>query len=356
MMKSLATLIVAALAVCLVAVHPDAPAAKSLKKTIKNPTDKVANDLQVCTHGGPNNTTHAPGFTPPRLNGNGSNCVNWPAGSGSVSPGEEVEVRVNTKHGGKIDDKNTYFTRNDTSLTLTGCDCQFNCQQECCTCLWVADGDNRQDFYLNEFGHHFLTIENFEPVPVVYSNVEVWVYNDNSDGHVDDLDTFDIPIGTLSSQVPPIIELAAFADTTFDLEPFIPETYDLFIADQANSCHPAGLSEMAVGEAPVVVTGIGDKETPGMAKFDLMPSYPNPFNPATTIAYVIPSDGLVRLDIYDVNGRHIVSLVNASQTEGRHSIEWDGRDESGELLASGSYFARLEFEGVVRSRTMVLLK
>ncbi len=84
---------------------------------------------------------------------------------------------------------------------------------------------------------------------------------------------------------------------------------------------------------------------------------PNPFNPATLIAYYLPIAGSVRLDIYDVNGTLIKKLVNTRKTDGRHHIEWDGTNDTGRAVAAGIYFYRLIADGsIVDTKKMVLLK
>lgn len=348
-LRGLATL---GIGLCILISAPST-SAKTIKKTIKNPTDQPANDLHVCTTGDHNNRTHAPGWSPPAGYGNGSYCVDWPPGSGSVPAGGSVTVKVSTGHNGAVDDKNTYLTFDDKPLTVTPCTC--GCGQTCCSCLWVVDGNNLQRFDFSPSGEHVLTIVNREPVPVSYTNVVVWLGNDNSAGQVDSLDLFDTPTGTPSALVPPIIELDAFRDTTFILEPYAPATYDLFVADEMNSCHPT-LESAEIAMAAVPESPSASGQTPSVPRFDMFPNYPNPFNPNTTIGYRIPEAGHVRLAIYDVEGRLLAVMVDAHMPEGHYTVTWEGKDSDGNQLPSGSYFARLEFEGSVRSRTMVLLK
>ena len=85
-------------------------------------------------------------------------------------------------------------------------------------------------------------------------------------------------------------------------------------------------------------------------------SYPNPFNPATTINYSVPSGGVVDLRVYDVQGRTVKKLVNEAKTAGEHFETWDGRDGSDIPAASGVYFVRLECNGQAQTRKIVLLK
>lgn len=84
---------------------------------------------------------------------------------------------------------------------------------------------------------------------------------------------------------------------------------------------------------------------------------PNPFNPTTTLSYDIPRAGRVQLRVFDVSGRLVRNLVDRSQADGRHTIDWDGRSDWGDPVVSGIYFYRLMFDGtVVQTRKMLLIK
>jgi hypothetical protein len=98
-----------------------------------------------------------------------------------------------------------------------------------------------------------------------------------------------------------------------------------------------------------------DLGTPAIA-LTLSQNHPNPFNPATTISYSLPSAAHVTLDIYDVSGRRIARLVDDVQKGGRHTIDWRGLDENGNPAGSGTYIYRLEAGKEVISRKMVLLR
>ena len=90
----------------------------------------------------------------------------------------------------------------------------------------------------------------------------------------------------------------------------------------------------------------------------LHPNVPNPFNPATTIAFEVPGQGesRVRLDLYDIAGRRVRTLLAEALAAGRHEVRWNGVDQSGRPVASGVYFARLQVDGQVRSLKMTLAK
>jgi len=83
---------------------------------------------------------------------------------------------------------------------------------------------------------------------------------------------------------------------------------------------------------------------------------PNPFNPATKLRFSLPVDSEVTLDLYDVAGRRIRSLVGGPLRAGRHEVAWDGQDDAGRNVASGTYFARLTAAGVSRVKSVTLVR
>ncbi|MCX6134931.1 MAG: T9SS type A sorting domain-containing protein [Ignavibacteriales bacterium] len=93
-----------------------------------------------------------------------------------------------------------------------------------------------------------------------------------------------------------------------------------------------------------------------LATFALEQNYPNPFNPSTTISYKLDTPANVRLVIYDVAGRLINTLVSEYQTEGRYAVQWNAGAVRGPMLASGMYFARLQVDGLVATKKMILAK
>lgn len=80
-------------------------------------------------------------------------------------------------------------------------------------------------------------------------------------------------------------------------------------------------------------------------------TYPNPFNRATTISFDLTHPGMVKLNVFDVTGRQVATLINDNMTAGQHQVLFDG---SG--LASGIYFARLEAGGEMMTRKLALVK
>ncbi len=83
---------------------------------------------------------------------------------------------------------------------------------------------------------------------------------------------------------------------------------------------------------------------------------PNPFNPTTAIRFDLAEGGPVKLGVYDVSGRLVRELVDATLPAGRHDASWDGYDRNGVAVASGVYFYRLAAPGFQRTRKMTLIK
>lgn len=99
----------------------------------------------------------------------------------------------------------------------------------------------------------------------------------------------------------------------------------------------------------------GSPGTPGVHVFDptsisestrpddyfLMRTYPNPFNSSTIISLTIPLSSNIKLDAYDINGRHVSSIMNRELKSGKYEVSWNGTDASGNELPSGLYFVRI---------------
>ncbi len=94
----------------------------------------------------------------------------------------------------------------------------------------------------------------------------------------------------------------------------------------------------------------------GIARLELLPNIPNPFNPSTRLRYSMPTGGEVRVAIYDARGSLVRVLVDKSLPAGHHDAVWDGRDANGSTVSSGVYMCRLEHQGESRTRKIVLIK
>ena len=86
-------------------------------------------------------------------------------------------------------------------------------------------------------------------------------------------------------------------------------------------------------------------------KYELMPNYPNPFNPVTTIQYQIPNSGFVTLKVYDILGKEVATLVNEVKTAGTYNVQWNAS-----AMPSGTYFYKLTADNFTDVKRMILMK
>jgi hypothetical protein len=96
-----------------------------------------------------------------------------------------------------------------------------------------------------------------------------------------------------------------------------------------------------------------------VSRAELDQTFPNPFNPTTTIQYFVPEGAgaqRVSLVIYDVSGARVRTLVNSDQRSGKFTVTWDGRNNSGDTVGSGVYFYRIQLPGFADTKKMILLK
>lgn len=90
--------------------------------------------------------------------------------------------------------------------------------------------------------------------------------------------------------------------------------------------------------------------------YTLENNYPNPFNPETTIPFQLKEAGYVRLDVYNIKGEHVRTLVNDHRAAGRYLTSWNGVNEQGLLQSSGTYLIHFRVNGFSQTRRMEFLK
>jgi len=93
-----------------------------------------------------------------------------------------------------------------------------------------------------------------------------------------------------------------------------------------------------------IATGVADGEPPADAPlaFAFHAAAPNPFNPRTTLAFDLPRAGHVELAVYDLRGRRVRVIESAELPSGHHVRHWDGRDDAGGAVASGTYLFTID--------------
>jgi hypothetical protein len=108
----------------------------------------------------------------------------------------------------------------------------------------------------------------------------------------------------------------------------------------------------AKASIPFGSSAVNDRPGAGVpAAFALHPSFPNPFNPSTQISFDLAKSVRVKLNVYDISGKLVATLVNSKLEAGTHSITWNANKQP-----SGIYFAKLEAEGFSQVQKMTLVK
>jgi hypothetical protein len=125
--------------------------------------------------------------------------------------------------------------------------------------------------------------------------------------------------------------------------------------------YEADLAIISSGSAPVIVPVILTIDTSTDAielprTVSLAPAAPNPFNPRTSLSFTLPQTGTARLTIHDMRGRLVRTLVDGVLPAGVHEVQFDGRDDRGRGLASGSYLGRLVVGSTTHSTPLTLVK
>jgi len=102
--------------------------------------------------------------------------------------------------------------------------------------------------------------------------------------------------------------------------------------------------------------GIEEEEKTAPKAYYLAQNSPNPFNSNTTIEYYIPVDADVSIDVFDLNGKKVTSLVSEHQTAGTYSVKWNATDQKGNSVPTGSYFYKIKAGDYETQKRMLYIK
>ncbi|MFQ5631080.1 MAG: FlgD immunoglobulin-like domain containing protein, partial [bacterium] len=136
------------------------------------------------------------------------------------------------------------------------------------------------------------------------------------------------------------------------------EAYRLQVGaiSQNGGINRATFTHIIDNTGPSVPSAVSENQPEIARQFHLQQNYPNPFNPSTTINYFVDRAGKVELTIYNLLGKKIRTLVQANKPAGEYSALWDGKDDAGNRMTSGSYYYKLRIGKQFSTKRMVLLK
>lgn len=130
-----------------------------------------------------------------------------------------------------------------------------------------------------------------------------------------------------------------------------------FGVDQNNELYICAFDGRIYRFKPTVTTGMGKSSEEIPRSFELGNNFPNPFNPDTTIPFHVVSPANVGIRIFDINGKHIKTLLNEKKDFGDYQVKWDGTDETGNSQPSGIYFYKMTVDHEVSDiKRMALVK
>lgn len=128
---------------------------------------------------------------------------------------------------------------------------------------------------------------------------------------------------------------------------------EICIDDYDNSLQSAKAVVYSTG---ISLTSLDNGEFYKPRNFNLYQNYPNPFNPSTIIEYELNKFAKVELKIFDSLGALVKVLVNQEQDRALYKVNWDGKDERGFLVASGTYYYELKAGNSLITKKMILIK
>lgn len=203
------------------------------------------------------------------------------------------------------------------------------------------------------------SLDNLAPQPVIELSAELvgtdqvkLVWNGN---RIDpDVEHYTLYRGTVDDFTPDAsTNIGTTTDTTYlDTLPEIGET-NYYIIETWDIHHNRSVASPI---ASVMVTSISDEISGSPREFALQQNSPNPFNPNTKIGYAVPRSALVRLTIYDIQGKEIRCLVDKQQSTGFHTVDWNGRDHEGRLVSTGIYLYTLQAEQFIKTRKCIIVR
>ncbi len=143
---------------------------------------------------------------------------------------------------------------------------------------------------------------------------------------------------------------------------FMPSDSDLveiagdfeIVSVEATDIHADGTTEYL---RPQYVAGkFTSSSDPTIGEFSFDGAFPNPFNPETQIAFSLPISSNVKIEIYNILGQRVITLTDKRFDAGAHTVSWSSQDESGSIVASGMYFAKMTAGDFSASKKLVILK
>ena len=151
----------------------------------------------------------------------------------------------------------------------------------------------------------------------------------------------------------------AWAEVTIDLSAILTPTATMQLRFVAEDLNEDQYVEAGVDDLRILAGATGAPALSGAVagRLTLAAPVPNPFRDRAQLRFDVPRAGAAVLEVYDVNGRRVATLLSGERiAAGHHSVSWSGRDQAGRAVAPGVYFAKLVAAGETRTRKLTLLR
>ena len=210
-------------------------------------------------------------------------------------------------------------------------------------------GTDGQGFTVGKRYASFDGYYKFIPVPGDVLSVVCIMYKDNS------------PIGSINTNLEPSSDYTNFSVPINYLNSEIPDRFFVeIVINDTTGALPAHIGSYylldEIGLSGESVVGVANSNLNIPHAFYVYQNYPNPFNPSTNIRYSLTKSDNVLINIYDINGNLISTLLNTRQNAGTHEVTWNGKNNSGLQVVSGVYLYKVQAGNSSKISKMILLK
>jgi hypothetical protein len=202
-------------------------------------------------------------------------------------------------------------------------------------CLKLKNGDLQTVWYIDAglYGKTFLSVPSLpQTIGLAVAGSDDWHLLDGQDGSVNA-----VIYGLHAGSAPMSGRFTPAADTGLQIVQIFADTVYLY-----STATPTDVEHGTTADLP--------------GRFSVSQNYPNPFNPVTAVEYVLPERTHVTIEIFNVLGQKVRTLVDREEPAGPHSVVWDGTDANGNSVASGLYLYRVQTADQVETKKMLLLK
>ena len=215
---------------------------------------------------------------------------------------------------------------------------------------WDNDGSGDQGRSTDTLA--FLTLE--APDGLGLTSVVSLLFGGDNEPRNDELVWQNLVPGNFSVLNQGVDHVLTFGSGYFALQPGETKTYAI-AALLAGDDLSTTLAEAQ--NAYDIVTSLPSEYSPPVPRTArLHQNYPNPFNPGTVIGYSLSVSSDMLLEVFDLSGRKVRTLINGSRNSGSGQVQWDGTSDTGLRVASGIYFYRLATEDFIQTRKMLLTR